>query len=250
MGFDTTSVASRPSTAQSRVSAASSSTAAKGPLAPLKKAERLSGECTCQPAREKYKKMEVKPGQILGVCTCAHRVNRNIYSREVMEALNYRGGAVWERYVKKAAEKEDADDGEAAPESKSLLDLLHKEPKEELRQVKKPLSKAEAKAAAEEGAKAPEELTYNKRFNMDNASAPKITARILDLITTQLSKVMEKKEEANEEKVITKKDFVNACISSNLEGIGKKDLETMFDAVDKDKSGSIDVSEWAAKVKG
>jgi len=218
-------------------------------LAPLEKAERLSGKCTCKPVREKHKNMEVKPGQIFGVCKCL-RVNRNIYNREVMEALNWRGGAVWERFAKKAAEKEHADDGEAAPESKSLLDLLHKEPKEELRQVKKPLSKAEAKAAAEEGAKAPEELTYNKRFNMDNASAPKITARILDLITTQLSKVMEKKEEANEEKVITKKDFVNACISSNLEGIGKKDLETMFDAVDKDKSGSIDVSEWAAKVKG
>mmetsp|Transcript_2166 Transcript_2166/g.5499 ORF Transcript_2166/g.5499 Transcript_2166/m.5499 type:complete len:224 (+) Transcript_2166:114-785(+) len=97
------------SAAKSSLSRASAASSASDKVHPVAKLTRLDGSCSCGLSKSK--------------CTCKRPV-KNLYSREVFQALNHLGGATWTRRFGDISEEQGAEEvAEQLPSSRPPASL-------------------------------------------------------------------------------------------------------------------------------
>lgn len=136
----------------------------------------------------------------------------NIFNKEVYFALNTRGGALWERLHREQQNKKE----QARHDKGEFGDVVT----------------AELNDAT---------VDYNARFNLKDARTT-IRMTLLKKITQQVERIA---KQVNHGPEISKTEFVDACTAAGV-SLTKEQIEKMFDAIDTDESGQIDVAEWKA----
>jgi len=159
----------------------------------------------------------------------------NLFNQEVMAALRKRGGALWEREADAEAAAEKAGEDGGAP------------------------AWADATRIVEEMETTDDNQSLNKSFGLEGSKTKlTLTKTNMDVFTQQLVRVAQNNEKGYTSKdgkeippnSIGLKEFIDAAMAGGLGAFSREDLTTMFNTVDADQSGVLDIGEWVNAVRG
>lgn len=169
----------------------------------------------------------------------------NLFGQEVMAALRKRGGALWERCDCGGSGPDGpAMWGQSGPHAKGCLHQP-KAGEEGAKEGGGATSWADTTRVVEEMATTGDNIEY-KHFGLEGSDTKLLLTKTnMDILTNQLVRVAESKGGKVELKA-----FINAAHMGGLGAFSTKDLTTMFNSVDTDKSGVIEVEEWVKAVTG